>query len=453
MIILAYSTFALLAFPCVALHFLTSRGKAKESSGNNPNFVNFQKQYFLAYFLALSADWLQGPYLYKLYSHYGFLESQIAILYVCGFASSVVFGTATGLMADRFGRRKLCITFSLVYSVSCLTKLSRNYGVLIIGRILGGVSTSLLFSAFEAWYVHEHIETHDFPTEWLPITFTRATFWNGVLAIVAGVVANFFAGTLNLGPVAPFVLAIPFLLASGAIVAQTWNENYAQKKVKFSKTCGEGLRHVFSNKRIMLIGAMQSLFESVMYIFVFLWTGARPRRRDPPLGIIFSNFMICIMIGSSLYQILTNQRYSAQLVVNMAIIMALVSMVICVGSTKPLNEHSQMSYLAFLFIEIACGLYFPAMGYLRSRYLPETHRASIMNWFRVPLNLIACIGLMILHDDPSKSGTRHIFILCSILLSVALFCGLRFTVLVKDDSAESVNGDVANSSNSPRNMP
>ena len=454
MIVLAYTTFALLAFPCVALHFLTSRGKAKESSGNNPTFVKFQQQYFLAYFLALSADWLQGPYLYKLYSHYGFLESQIAVLYCCGFASSVIFGTATGLLADRFGRRKLCITFSLVYSVSCLTKLSRNYGVLIIGRVLGGVSTSLLFSAFEAWYVHEHIETHDFPTEWLPITFAKATFWNGVLAIVAGVVANIFAGTFNLGPVVPFILAIPLLLASGAIVAYTWKENYGQKKVKFSKTCGEGLRHIFTSKRIMLIGAMQALFESVMYIFVFLWTPVLDQSgRDPPLGIVFSNFMICIMIGSSIFQILINQRYSSQLIVNMAIVMALVSMVICVGSTKPLNEHPQMSYLAFLFIEISCGLYFPAMGSLRSRYLPETHRASIMNWFRVPLNLIACIGLLILHDDPSKSGTRHIFVICSLLLSIALFCGVRFMLLVKDDDDDSPNGEVVNSSNNPRTMP
>ena len=32
-------------------------------------------------------------------------ESQIAILYVAGFASSVLFGTCTGPLADLFGRR------------------------------------------------------------------------------------------------------------------------------------------------------------------------------------------------------------------------------------------------------------------------------------------------------------------------------------------------------------
>jgi MFS family permease len=43
---------------------------------------------------------------YKLYDYYGFRESQIAVLYVVGFASSVVFGTTTGPLADIIGRKK-----------------------------------------------------------------------------------------------------------------------------------------------------------------------------------------------------------------------------------------------------------------------------------------------------------------------------------------------------------
>ena len=70
-------------------------------------FSSFQKSFFLVYFLALLGDWLQGPYVYKLYAFYGFKESQIAVLYVAGFASSVLFGTCTGPLADLWGRRKM----------------------------------------------------------------------------------------------------------------------------------------------------------------------------------------------------------------------------------------------------------------------------------------------------------------------------------------------------------
>ena len=61
----------------------------------------------------------------------------------------------------RFGRKKLCLSFTLVYTLSCLMKLSRNYAVLLVARLFSGFATSLLFSAFEAWYVHEHVERHD----------------------------------------------------------------------------------------------------------------------------------------------------------------------------------------------------------------------------------------------------------------------------------------------------
>ncbi|XP_072162922.1 molybdate-anion transporter-like [Diadema setosum] len=427
-----YSSFGCLVTLCVALTVVAKRlGVQQQNTGNNPTFVQFQRKYFMAYFLALAADWLQGPYLYKLYSHYGFLESQITVLYVCGFAASVIFGGMTSTLADRFGRKKLCITFCIVYSVSCFMKLSRSYGLLIIGRILGGISTSLLFTAFEAWYAHEHLETHDFPKEWLSVTFSKATLWNGVLAVAAGIIANVFAGFFGFGPVAPFLLSIPLLMVAGALVAMGWQENYSDQRVSCSKTCGEGMRHILSSRRMLLIGAMQSLYESVMYIFIFIWTPVL----DPfrlPLGVIFSNFMLCIMIGSAVYQILTAFRQSAAVLVNVAIVIALVSTLICVGSTKPLHEHPTVSYVAFLSLELACGIYFPAMGFLRGKILPESHRAGIMNWFRVPLNLIACIGLMVLHDDPTKAGTRHIFIICSVLLALALCCGLKFRVLTRD---------------------
>ena len=64
-----------------------------------------QKIFFSAYFPALFSDWLKGAYIYKLYSWYGYEEADIAILYVTGFLSSAVFGTFSGSLTDRFGRR------------------------------------------------------------------------------------------------------------------------------------------------------------------------------------------------------------------------------------------------------------------------------------------------------------------------------------------------------------
>jgi predicted MFS family arabinose efflux permease len=50
----------------------------------------------------------------------------------------------------------LAIVFGGLYSACCLIKLSSSFTILMVGRILGGISTSLLFSVFESWMVSEH---------------------------------------------------------------------------------------------------------------------------------------------------------------------------------------------------------------------------------------------------------------------------------------------------------
>ena len=57
--------------------------------------------------------------------------------------------------------------------------------VLLFGRLMGGLGTSLLFSAPEAWMVGEHNkEKH--AGKWLGQTFGLAYAGDAVVAIIAG---------------------------------------------------------------------------------------------------------------------------------------------------------------------------------------------------------------------------------------------------------------------------
>jgi Na+/melibiose symporter-like transporter len=80
------------------------------------------KKYLFVYLMATLSDWLQGPYVYALYSEYGFEQHHIAQLFVAGFGSSMIFGSFVGGMADWGGRRLFVIIFALVYAASCITK-------------------------------------------------------------------------------------------------------------------------------------------------------------------------------------------------------------------------------------------------------------------------------------------------------------------------------------------
>jgi hypothetical protein len=48
-----------------------------------------------------AGDWLQGPYIYALYEHYGYKVGDIGRLFIAGFGSSMVFGTLVGALADK----------------------------------------------------------------------------------------------------------------------------------------------------------------------------------------------------------------------------------------------------------------------------------------------------------------------------------------------------------------
>ena len=87
------------------------------------------KKYMFVYLLATLSDWLQGPYVYALYSDYGFEQHEIAQLFVAGFGSSMIFGSFVGGLADQGGRRLFVILFAVVYLASCLTK--REYKLLL----------------------------------------------------------------------------------------------------------------------------------------------------------------------------------------------------------------------------------------------------------------------------------------------------------------------------------
>lgn len=68
----------------------------------------------------------------------------------------------------------------------------------------------------------------------------------------------------------------------------------------------------------------------------------------------------------------------------------------------------------FLY-EICVGVYFPSIGTLRSRYLPEQHRSVLMNIFGIPLNLIVILVML----TSQYLGTKGALNIASLALGTA----------------------------------
>merc|ERR1712156_919708 len=119
------------------------------------------------------------------------------------------------------------------------------------------------------------------------------------------------------------------------------------------------------------------------------------------------------------------------------LLMIATTMAICCVTTRPGASFidTVVSFLAFLILEIAIGMYFPAISYLRSQVIPESHRANVMNWFRVPMNVITCGALLCLKVEAISNDKRIVFGACLLLSLLGTYLCKRFIAAFRDDSA------------------
>ena len=433
--------------------------------------------YLPVYLLATLADWFQGPYVFALYRSYGYDINTVETLFLLGFLSSMVFGTFVGSLADTIGRKKSALLYCLIYGACCVTKHFSNFAMLIIGRILGGIATSLLFSCFEAWLVHEHNKIH-FPSKSaadksVSDIFAKAIFFNGVVAIFSGQVAQLFVSWFPLTPpvkkielaendmtfysgedITPFDLSAFTVILCALSILCLWKENYglqkspaiqkekegllgndnayncevgaAEKDATAShqpahssstfRNCRKAAHAILYDRKTFLCGLISCSFEAGMYIFVILWTPALTytakdgSEESPPCGLIFSTFMLCCMIGAQSYSVVSHQLESVRdKCLTAVLVVAGVSL-----STPLWTKDISIRFFAFLIFEISVGFYFPAIGTLKSIFVEDSVRATVYNIFRIPLNaIVASILLAKLKNLTTK------FLLATVLMGIS----------------------------------
>lgn len=54
------------------------------------------------------------------------------------------------------GRKKICLSYAGLFFISCYLVRIESFWILFIGRIVSGISTSVLHSGFESWMIKTH---------------------------------------------------------------------------------------------------------------------------------------------------------------------------------------------------------------------------------------------------------------------------------------------------------
>ena len=104
---------------------------------------------------------------------------------------------------------------------------------------------------------------------------------------------------------------------------------------------------------------------------------------------------VCCMLGSTLFSALT--RAGVQPEDTMAGMLGMATVAMLAAKTIGLGGAVVPLIAAFFAFEACVGMYFPLIGTLRSKLLPDAYRGVIMNLFGIPLNLIV-VGVFLSID-------------------------------------------------------
>lgn len=317
------------------------------------------------------------------------------------------------------------------------------------------------------------------------------------------------------GPTGPFELSVGFLVMGAVLASFLWKENVAggggstknDNETKATKdsndakpTIRDAIQVVKSDPKIMLVGAIQSLFEAAMYIFVLNWPPAVSKAIssyfakfsvakssasapapaaiiNTPYGTVFSCFMACCLLGSTVFGQLTSSKKvdksgkrtaisTESFAVGMLGLAALAmgSATLSIGTSTPRVISSLTSLpvlstiispivavcsklstclaqpgailsilmLSLFLFESCVGMYFPTIGTLRSKFFPESHRSVVMNLFGIPLNaMVVSVFLSI-----ERLGVQGALGVSTTALAVAAACGYKLKRLVKDSESK-----------------
>ncbi|KAE9120898.1 hypothetical protein PF010_g7326 [Phytophthora fragariae] len=338
--------------------------KEQAKASDDKAFAHFQRQYLVVYGLVMFADWLQGTHMYSLYQSYGV---NVGTLFLTGFLSSVVFGNFVGPLVDKYGRRKACLLYCALEVAINIVENIPIMEVLLLGRVLGGISTSLFFSAFESWMVTEH-RARGFSESLLEKTFALGSEINGVVAVLAGLVAQVAAD--EFGDIGPFRAAIVVTAIAAAFVLP-WSENYgslpqAAGKDAQKKSASENNKSSSSLcAGAYALGFCYSLFEGAMYVFVFLWYPTLESVVPDgvvPSGLVFSSFMLCIAIGGKLFDLIENYWLREELLLVLTTAASAISLL-----SSTITDDYQYILAGFLVFEVCVGVISPCCATLRSR--------------------------------------------------------------------------------------
>jgi hypothetical protein len=148
--------------------------------------------------------------------------------------------------------------------------------------------------------------------------------------------------------------------------------------------------------------------------------------------------MACCLFGSTLFgqfakMGVPTEGFTAGMLATATVAMSLATYTVSSSAALSLP----LLVASFFTFEACVGMYFPSIGTLRSKYVPDSHRSVIMNLFGIPLNvLVVSVFLSI-----SKLGLNGALGVSSGALALATLCMAKLNLSIKKKESGASDGN------------
>jgi len=269
-------------------------------------------------------------------------------------------------------------------------------------------------------------------------------------AVVAGVISSnvvyIFSSENRKFYEGPFAASLVVLVAGFIVTLRTLSENFGSdddthstkdgstnysrqrsSRSRFFDGLVKAIHLLRTDVRVLLLAVVQTCFEGSLFLFVFIWTPALSANgnRSIPHGMIFGMFMICCMIGSFIFRLATTRYLRNPAAVEDIMGYVFASAFLSIGLAK-WSDDVGIRLTSFCAFETAVGMYYPCVGTLRSRLVPNDVRGTMLNIFRIGLNLIV---VCVIFSNAKRED--HVSAVISVVLALLVVCVAANAVLFR----------------------
>jgi len=322
---------------------------------------------------------------------------QISLINVIYMVTIVILEVPTGAFADAIGRKKAVLISSIICSLGFATyAVSRTIFGFAMAEILVGVSSTLIYGAFEAWFVHASSKQGF--TGKVDFVFSQANIYAKGAGIIGGVIGGYLASyniaaPFIIGAILCFIQFAFFLIFMVDDMEETKPLHIKKAFYQIKEIASTSVKYCLGHKVLIWVilgGATLSFIAQPLNMF---WA---PRFNEM-LGdkLYIMGWLWAILTGMSLvgslwakYMLKKNKSYTYIMIFSIV----LFSIMLLISS---LSAIAWLAISSFALHELSRGIKDPIQLSYINKFASEKERATIFSFESMVVTTGSALGLIL----------------------------------------------------------